>query len=74
MPDWKDEIGKQLASLNLTPMRETEIIEELAQHLDDRHDELVSGGVTLEEAYRGVLAELSESNLLADLHGVPFHP
>jgi len=65
VPDWKEEISKELASLKLAPTREAEIIEELSQHLDDRYDELVSGGLTKEEAYREALVELSESNLLA---------
>jgi hypothetical protein len=35
----------------------------LAQHLEDRHAELLSGGATLEEAYRAAFAELSESEI-----------
>ena len=34
MPDWKSHIRSRLASLRLSPARESEIIEELAQHLD----------------------------------------
>jgi hypothetical protein len=30
MPEWKQEIRKQLAALNLSPTREEEIIEELS--------------------------------------------
>jgi len=35
MPDWKPEIRRRLAKLNLSPAREAAIVEELAQHLDD---------------------------------------
>ena len=44
MPDWNEEIRKQLADLNLAPAREAEIVEELAQHAEDRYQELQSSG------------------------------
>jgi predicted permease len=65
MPKWKEEIQKRLASLKLEPTREAEIVEELAQHLEDRYEELQAGGAMSEDAYRAALAELSESELLA---------
>lgn len=65
MPDWKEEITRRLASLKLAPAREAEIVEEVAQHLEDRHQELVSGGATESEARRLALEELSEEDLLA---------
>ena len=40
MPDWKKEIRKRLAGLRLAPTRETEILVELAQYLEDRYDDL----------------------------------
>ncbi len=65
MPEWKPEIRRRLASLNLAPTREAAIIEELAQHLDDYYAELLAGGATEAQAYRQTLTELSESELLA---------
>jgi putative ABC transport system permease protein len=65
MPDWKAEIRRRLATLQLAPTREAAIVEELAQDLDDCYAESLSGGATEEEAYRAALAELSESELLA---------
>src|SRR5262249_52704556 len=65
MPEWKDEIEKRLASLNLAPIREMEIVEELAQHLNDRYEELLISGAGEEAAYQAALAELSEGDLLA---------
>jgi len=62
--NWKRETGARLASLKLAPAREAEIVEELAQHLEDRYAELLSGGAAPEEAYRAALAELSESESL----------
>ena len=65
MPEWKQEIRKRLADLNLEPTREAEIVDELAQHLEDRYKELLASGATEDEASRTALAELSESDLLA---------
>ena len=64
MPDWRQEIAGRLASLKLDSTRETEIIEELSQHLEDRYLELVSGGATGDDARRDVLMELHYENLL----------
>ncbi|MGO9272282.1 MAG: ADOP family duplicated permease [Terriglobia bacterium] len=64
--EWKDEIVKRLASLRLAPTREAEIIEELAQHLEDRYQELRTGGVTEAEARRVALEELSDNEALVD--------
>ena len=64
MPDWTNEIRQRLADLRLAPTREAEIVDELAQHLEDRYDELLAGGATAEEASRATLAELSENDLL----------
>jgi len=65
VPDWKEEISKHVASLNLTPQRETEIVDELSQHLDDRYHELLADGAASEEAFHRSLAELGEGNSLA---------
>ena len=65
MPEFKDEIRKRLASLQLSPEREAEIIEELSQHLDDEFERAVSHGATEAEARQAVLTELKESDPLA---------
>ncbi|HEU0185363.1 MAG TPA: ABC transporter permease, partial [Blastocatellia bacterium] len=59
MTEWKQEIRKRLAPLNLEPAREAEIVEELSQHLDDYFAESLARVATPEEAYRATLAELS---------------
>jgi predicted permease len=64
MLDWKDEIRKLLAGLKLAPTREAEIVDELAQHLEDRYADLLASGATRDQASRTVLAELSESEAL----------
>ena len=65
MPEWKEEIRHRLASLRLEPTREAEIVKELSQHLDDRYAESLAGGATEEEASRATIAELRESESLA---------
>ena len=65
MPDWRGEIARRLSSLKLDSTRESDIIEELSQHLEDRYLELVSGGATDDDARRNVLMELNYEDLQA---------
>ena len=58
MPDWKETVRNRLAPLRLTPAAEAELVEEVAQHLEDRYRELASGGASAEQAYRETIAEL----------------
>ncbi len=51
MPDWKSEILRRLAPLNLAPAREAEIADGLAQHLDDRYQDLLASGQSGDAAY-----------------------
>jgi putative ABC transport system permease protein len=70
MRDWRDEIRRRLSDGGLTPEAESDVVEELAQHLEDRHAELRSRGVAEGEADRAVLAELSaEGGTLGRLVG-----
>src|SRR6185436_1927938 len=62
--NWKSEIRRRLADLNLEPTREQEIVEELAQHLEDRYRELQAGGASGQQATSALIAELSDSELL----------
>jgi putative ABC transport system permease protein len=65
MPDWKPAILRRLAPLKLAPTREAEIAEELAQHLDDRYQELLASGQSEDAAFRSAVDELNEEDLLA---------
>ncbi len=58
MPDWKDLTLRRLADLNLTAPAESDLAEEIAQHLEDRYRDLTAGGTAPHDAYRQVLAEL----------------
>jgi putative ABC transport system permease protein len=65
MPDWRAEIRLRLAALRLAPEREAAIVEELAQHLEDRYDDARAQGLAEAQAREAVLAELSDSETLA---------
>ncbi|HXA50109.1 MAG TPA: permease prefix domain 1-containing protein, partial [Candidatus Acidoferrum sp.] len=58
MPDWKNLVQKRLAALNLTAPAESDLAEELAQHLEDRYRDLTAGGIAPDDAYRQVAGEL----------------
>jgi predicted permease len=70
MRDWKPEIRAQLEALNLPPARELEIVEEIAQHLEERFTELVAAGASEQEAQGLVLAELGQDLLARGLRTV----
>ena len=65
MPDWTEDLRQRLAPLRLMPSRESEIIEELSQHLDLRYEELRDGGAPHVEARRLAIEELREPDVLA---------
>jgi putative ABC transport system permease protein len=67
MPDWPKEIRAVIASLNLDPVREAEVVEELSQHLRDRYEELVISGVSSDLAYRTLVKELNDGTLVSGL-------
>ena len=54
-----------MSSLQLSPTRESEIVEELSQHLDDRWRELIAGGASPDEATRLTLAQFRGGDVLA---------
>src|ERR1051326_8454793 len=65
MPEWKEEIRSRLSQSGLEPAREVEIVEELAQHLEDRYEQALAGGATEEEARASALRELKGSEVMA---------
>src|SRR6186997_1804785 len=66
MADWRDAITERLTGLRLHPTRAAEVVEELAQHLEDRYQELRAAGVRDAEARATALAELDAPGFLAD--------
>ena len=65
MLEWKPEILRRLAPLKLSPAREGEISEEIAQHLEDRYHELLVTGQSEDAAFRTAIDELKGEDLLA---------
>ena len=65
MPEWKPEILRRLAPLKLSPTREAEIADELAQHLEDRYRELIETGQSEDAAFRTAIDELKGDDFLA---------
>jgi putative ABC transport system permease protein len=67
MPDWRPAIHERLAPLHLSPRRESDIAEELAQHLEDRYTDLRARGVPEDDALRTVRGELAGDALTSAL-------
>jgi predicted permease len=65
MPEWKPEILRRLTPLKLSPTREAEITDELAQHLEECYQELVATGQSEDAAFRAAIDELKGEDLLA---------
>jgi putative ABC transport system permease protein len=68
MPDWKEEVRARLRGLRVSPVNEAEIVEELAQHLDDVYRRVLASGATEGDAKRAAFNELTtEHSLLNEL-------
>jgi predicted permease len=57
MPDWRQLLTSRLRAMSPHESLDPDTIEELAQHLDDRYDELRAGGLPHEEAVDATLQE-----------------
>jgi predicted permease len=60
MPDFKKIVQERITSLRLEAAAESDLTEELAQHLEDRYQELRTGGTAEEAAYREAVSELDD--------------
>lgn len=65
MPDFKTDIRKSIAELNLPPEQEAEIVEELSQHLEERFEKALSEGASEEEAKQLALEELVQPDSIS---------
>lgn len=70
MPDWRSLIRRRLAGLDIRPVDEIDIVEELAQHVEDRYADLCRAGVSDEEAVNGSLEELDGETLASEMFDV----
>jgi predicted permease len=60
MADWKTLVRARLAPLRMNSQAESELADELAQHLEEQFRELRSGGASEEDAYRRTIAQLDD--------------
>jgi len=67
MPDWSGEIRRRLSTVRLPPEREAAIVDEVAQHLEDRHQTLLASGQPAAEAERRAWRELEGDDVLGRL-------
>jgi predicted permease len=65
MRDWAADVRRRLAETDLPPARKADIADEIAQHLDEHHRELLARGTTADEAERATLAELERVTRLS---------
>lgn len=72
MPDWPLEVRQLVEDLHLAPAREAAIVDELAQHLHERYEELLASGVDREEAYRTAMGEVGDGRLVRELQSLQF--
>ena len=64
MHDWTTALRARLAALRLPQEREAELVDELAQHLDELCRDRLADGLSSDEALRLTLAELERASLL----------
>ncbi len=65
MRDWRDEVRRRVATADLAPADEADVVEELTQHLEDLEAELLAGGTDAAAAAAAVAAELGARRPLA---------
>ena len=78
MHDWRARVRQRLAPLELDGAREAEIADEMAEHLEQRYQEMRATGVRPAEARKRVMAELAGSQwrqeMLDACRGIPPAP
>ena len=65
MREWKQYVREHLPPLGLSGAREQEIMEEIAQQLDDAYSEAISRGLTDQQAEAHATAQIPDWTLLA---------
>jgi len=62
--DWKRYVREHLASLQLEPERELEMVDEMAQHLEAVYEEALANGASEQEAFARATAHVKDWHLL----------
>lgn len=64
MPDWKNYVRENLPPLTLGPERESEMVDEMAQHLEAVYEDSLADGLSEQDAYRRAVAHIKDWQLL----------
>ena len=67
MPDWRQRIRELLAAGDLNPTVEIDVVEELAQHVEDRFRALSAAGINERDAVALSLQEIEALAFVAEL-------
>jgi hypothetical protein len=70
MSEWAQAVRQRLVSHDIDPTRHSAVIDELAQHLDERYAALLARGVDAIEARRTVSEELDDEALENELRRI----
>src|SRR5262245_55922681 len=65
MHDWREIVCRRLAEVGIDPVADDRLIQELAQHLEDRFSDSLSRGASDEDALAEALRELDQHERLA---------
>jgi predicted permease len=72
MPDWRAIVRERVAAAKLDPARESEIVDEITQHVEDRYRELAAAGVPEADAVCESLKEIDAREcLVRELERLP---
>jgi predicted permease len=69
MRDWRAAVRERVASLHLDPRQEADVVEELAQELEERYARARAEGETPEQADELVSRELASDSFSAEIRG-----
>ncbi|MBP7778689.1 MAG: ABC transporter permease [Acidobacteria bacterium] len=67
MDRWRRELDGRCTAAVLEPFVREEVQREIAEHLEDRFDELVQGGASVDDADRAVVGEMPDSDAIRRL-------
>src|SRR5579859_1816468 len=70
MTDFREMVREKVRSCNLEPTHEATIVDEISQHMRDKYELHLRGGMTEAEAERAVTAELNERDLAKEVRNV----
>ncbi|MFY9558433.1 MAG: hypothetical protein WAV47_27365, partial [Blastocatellia bacterium] len=64
MPDWKSYVRDHLSPLQLGPERESEMVDEMAQHLEEVYEDALAEGASEPDAFHRAASHIKDWRLL----------